>query len=427
MRKLFLKSGVAFLAVAGLGLGLSVQARDNKPVVKPLSPDFAHASHDAAVQTVTVVQTGTPGPSAPQGHVVQSELAAIGTDDVIACPETGQTTPEWKAVPEDLRKIARPGQCFAKLLVAPQFELTRERVLVAAARTESHTVAEVSEWRMQDVLVEQERVMHRMIPAVTHVAMETEVVKPAGFREEVTPARFENRVERIMVQPERQIWVAQPGIATGAALVTPGDHQPVRYRADGTLTWPGKEPVNIPTSGETREYLQQGSAQTVYCLKIIPAVFEDRRSQVMVEPEHVRRVEIPAVTRQVRRTVLDVPEHEEEYTVPAVYKKQKVKVVITPAHVETVEIPAVYNDVAQQRLVTEAQPVWREVLCDKNASPAKISEIQRELNKRGYDAGPVDGHLGPQTVAAMQKFQADKGLPQGQVSVEAVRALGVAL
>jgi peptidoglycan hydrolase-like protein with peptidoglycan-binding domain len=54
-------------------------------------------------------------------------------------------------------------------------------------------------------------------------------------------------------------------------------------------------------------------------------------------------------------------------------------------------------------------------------------EVQRALAARGYQPGPIDGQLGKQTVSAMQKFQADNGLPQGQPSVEAVKLLGVPL
>ena len=427
MQKRLLKSGVAVLALMGLSLGLSAHAGDTKPASKPLGAQFTTASHDTAARTVAMVRNGTPGPSAPQGTVIERELAKVTPDDVVACPDDGTTSANWQEVPEDLRKIAKPGQCFARLLMAPQFQMANQRTLVAEARTESHTVPEVAEWVMQDVMVQPEHVMRKVLPAVTHVVTETQVITPAGFRDEVTPARYETRIEHVLVQPERQVWTQKAGIATGAALVTPGDHLPVRYRADGTLTWPGKAPVSIQASDDTAQYLQKGSAQTVYCLQVLPAVYEDRRSQVVVEPEHVRHIEIPAVTRQVQRTVIDVPEHEEEYTIPAVYQKQKAKRIITPAHTETVDIPAVYQNVTTQQVVSEAQPVWREVLCDKNASPELVSQIQRELNKRGYGAGPVDGQLGTSTVAAMQRFQADKGLAQGQVSVESVKALGIGL
>ncbi|HUE46268.1 MAG TPA: peptidoglycan-binding domain-containing protein [Aestuariivirgaceae bacterium] len=47
------------------------------------------------------------------------------------------------------------------------------------------------------------------------------------------------------------------------------------------------------------------------------------------------------------------------------------------------------------------------------ASPADIErtkEIQRGLQRRGYDPGPIDGFLGRRTAQAIRKFQADHGL-----------------
>lgn len=39
------------------------------------------------------------------------------------------------------------------------------------------------------------------------------------------------------------------------------------------------------------------------------------------------------------------------------------------------------------------------------AASANVREIQRELNQRGYDPGPVDGVWGPQTSRAAEAFQ----------------------
>lgn len=41
-----------------------------------------------------------------------------------------------------------------------------------------------------------------------------------------------------------------------------------------------------------------------------------------------------------------------------------------------------------------------------------VQEIQRQLNARGYDAGPADGRAGKRTRNAIVQFQQDHGLPQ---------------
>lgn len=56
-----------------------------------------------------------------------------------------------------------------------------------------------------------------------------------------------------------------------------------------------------------------------------------------------------------------------------------------------------------------AQPTQREV----------VAGIQRELNRLGYDAGPVDGLMGQRTRNAINDYQADAGLPvDGQPSLD---------
>ena len=447
MTKPFLLSATALAAVLVLGIAGQASAHDLKPVkpvVGPVSQSFTADSRQVAQQTVTVVQTGSPGimSSAPSGHVGEADLpdindAAVPPQDaaVVACPHgdtSDKTDMAWKQVPQDLRDQARPGQCYARMLIAPQVETYMDHVMVQEARTETRTTPEVAQWVVRDVVVAPEHVEHHPVAEVSHVEMATEVVTPASTRTEVIPARYDMQTQHVMVAPEHQEWVRSRGIATGAALVTPDDHEAVRYRADGMLTWPGKDGPGkqaqaIPVSQDTADYLQRGSAQDVWCLKVVPAAYEDRQVRVMVAPEQSRTIDVPAVTRQVRRVVVDTPAHVEDVTVPAVTEKRKVREVVTPAHTDTVQIPAVFQDTQKTRVVHDAQPVWREVLCDKNASPQVITAIQHALAEHGYNPGPVDGHLGSQTVSAMQKFEADRGMAQGQVSVEAVQALGVQL
>ena len=53
-----------------------------------------------------------------------------------------------------------------------------------------------------------------------------------------------------------------------------------------------------------------------------------------------------------------------------------------------------------------------------------ISQAQQALNDQGFDAGPVDGKFGPQTQAAVKKFQASKSLTQtGKLDQQTLAAL----
>lgn len=420
MRKLFLKSGVAVLAVVSVGLAMPVLAHTHKPTVRPVSKQFDRASRVAAERTVTVIQTGTSAAEPVQGEVGQ--IIAMTDAPAVACPSGPVGSPEWQQVPEELRKHAIPGQCFSRLLMPPKTERYVEHVLVSPERVETRRIPQVVDMVDEDVMVRPERVERRVIPAVTHIETSTEIVRPASFREERIPAQYELRTEHVMVRDSRREWVRTDGIPTDAAMVTAGDYDPVRYRDDGSLSWPGKYADGTP---EAANYEQRDPS--IWCLKVVPGVYEDRTTRVEVAPASIRRIEIPAETRQVRHMVVDAPERYEEVVIPAVMEKRRVRRVTQEARSETYTVPAVYDDVTRERIIGAAEPVWREVICGRNTSQQKVMEVQRALAAKGYNPGPIDGQLGRQTVSAMQKFQADNGLPQGQPSVEAVQMLGVPL
>ncbi len=401
-----------------------------KPVVKPeVSDTFKAASKVAAERTVKVLQTGTSN-AAPQG--VDTRLPPVDAHDsneesagVIACKDKGDKDPAMKELPADVRNSAKPGECYARLLSPPQMEAFTDHVVVTPEHTEKRVVPAVVQETEKDVVVRPERVERRVIPAVMATRTETVVVREASFREEVVPAVYETHMVHELVEPGHQEWVKSAGEALDAPMVTPVDHAPVRYRDDGYLTWPGKNQAPVPTTDEARDYLKDGNPPAVWCLKDIPARYRDVQKRVVVQPEGTRRIEIPAVTRQVTRQVIVEPERVEEHVVPAVYEKRRVKEIVTPEHAETYTVPAVYKDVEKTRVTQAADAVWRRVLCRRNASPALVTHIQQALQAKGYNPGALDGHLGAQTVQAMQKFQADNGLPQGQISLESVKALGI--
>lgn len=55
-----------------------------------------------------------------------------------------------------------------------------------------------------------------------------------------------------------------------------------------------------------------------------------------------------------------------------------------------------------------------------------VAVAQRELAAQGYDAGPVDGRMGPKTRKALLAFQTDKGLPaDGQLTFDLLAKLMV--
>ena len=394
-----------------------------------MSQTFKTDSKVAADRTVKVMQTGTsdapPAPADKRLPSVDDHAADNEDAGVIACKDKNDKDPALSALPQDLRDQAKPGECYARLLAPPQLEAYTDHVMVTPDHVEKRVVPAVTRTYDKDVVVTPERVVRKVIPAVVSAHVETVVVREATSRDEVVPGRYEDQVVQELVAPAHQEWVKSEGDALDAPMVTPVDHAPVRYRDDGRLTWPGKDRTPVPTTREAQDYLRDGNPPVVWCLKEIPAVYRDVHKRVMVEPDTTRHVEIPAITRQVSRQVVDVPEHVEEHTIPAVLEKRTVTEVVTPEHTESFTIPAVYKDVPKTRATAPVDAVWRRVLCRRNASPELITHVQQALAAKGYNPGKQDGHIGPDTASAMQKFQADNNLPQGQMSIESVKALGI--
>jgi len=76
--------------------------------------------------------------------------------------------------------------------------------------------------------------------------------------------------------------------------------------------------------------------------------------------------------------------------------------------------------------VSEAKAEWRSILCETNATSAKIKQIQRALRADGFDPGPIDGVIRDKTMRAVNAYQRRKGLPvDAYLNLETVKALGV--
>jgi peptidoglycan hydrolase-like protein with peptidoglycan-binding domain len=105
-----------------------------------------------------------------------------------------------------------------------------------------------------------------------------------------------------------------------------------------------------------------------------------------------------------------------------------VRKMVAPERQTVIEIPAEYGTVSRQVVKSPATTEWREVLCDNNATPAKLTAIQQSLRKAGFDPGREDGKVDPKVMSAVRAFQQAKGLPQDggrYINMATVKALGV--
>ena len=234
----------------------------------------------------------------------------------------------------------------------------------------------------------------------------------AYVREITVPAEYRTVTRQVLDQP-----------ATVRMVPAAATHKTVTRRVVDAAA--RTEEVTIPAVHRTvtRKVIDTpASSREVQ----IPAVYQSVTRQVVDTPPSTREIPVPAVTRTLTHRVIDVPAHTREETVPAVYKTLTRQVVETPASTREVDVPAVYETNSTTVKVGEPSVEWRSILCETNATPAKLREIQRALLAAGFNPGPIDGVIQEQTMKAINAYQAAKGLAvDSYLNLETVKSLGV--
>ncbi|MFZ4069261.1 MAG: peptidoglycan-binding domain-containing protein [Caulobacterales bacterium] len=291
---------------------------------------------------------------------------------------------------------AAPGQCFARVLIPEVAETTTEQVIDQAERTEIKLIP--AEYAMVDetIVLRPARKELRVIPATYRTESQTVEVEPARTEQTVVPAAMETTMERVMVRPAYTTW--KPGnnlFGRGFRGATP--------------------------AGATGDELATGE---LLCRVEVPAEFKMVPRQVVARPASTQARIIPAQTQVITRQVEATPARVEEINIPAETRTIKVRKMVSAARQEEIRIPATFRTVEKRVVKSAAAVQWREVLCETNTSPQKISEIQRALASRGFTTN-VDGVFGAQTLGAMESFQRRSGLPVGNLTIDTVQQLGV--
>lgn len=154
----------------------------------------------------------------------------------------------------------------------------------------------------------------------------------------------------------------------------------------------------------------------IICLELVEAAeYKTVTKEITITPRVVKTT-TAAVTKTGLRTVIDDPEEVREATVVGHYLRyqpyRETRTYVAPEF-DTVDVGSRY--------------VWRTVLCDINASPAKVRQIQQALRDRGFNPGKIDGEFDNDLVAALNRFRQSEGLPVSNfVTFDALRTLGVA-
>ena len=165
----------------------------------------------------------------------------------------------------DMPPNAKPGECYARVMIPEGYRTTSERVMVSEASERIET-----------------------IPAVYRTVTERVMVQEASERIETIPATYETVTERMMVKPAYTTWKKGTG--------------PIQKVDNAT--------------GE------------IMCLVEVPAEYKTVTKRVLKTPATTRTITVPAEYRTIEVRKLVEPATERRITIPAEYetvvKREKV-------------------------------------------------------------------------------------------------------
>lgn len=288
----------------------------------------------------------------------------------------------------DMPFNARPGECYSKVVIPAVTRTESDRVLVKAAGKKIARIIPAQYKMVTDQVVIKEQTEKLVtIPAVYKTVTETVVVAPESKKLKTVAAKYKTVTEKIMVRPARTVWKKGRG---------------PNQRVD-------------EATGE------------IMCLIEEPAVYKTVEKRVMVTPEGTTTQTIPAKTQMIKKRVVATPARVEKKMIPAVTKMVKKRVMVSPERVEYAETSPVYKTVNREVVVRNEKMEWSRILCNTNANVNTVRELQMALRNAGYNPGPIDGVLGPQTYRAVDKYQRAHDMSRGNITMEAMKALGVSL
>nr|WP_269331841.1 peptidoglycan-binding domain-containing protein [Futiania mangrovii] len=313
-------------------------------------------------------------------RIVLAGAAALA----LAAPAMAQTA-STDTTGLNLPPNAKPGQCFARVFIPPQYAEQEERVLIKPASQEVETIPAKYEEVEQEVLVEEASFKFELVEAQYDFVDEIVVVQEESTKLVPVPAEFEEVEEQVLVRAAYTTWQNNCG------------------------------PI---------QKVERGTGETM-CLVEVPAEYKTVSKRVMKTPAQVVEEVVPAVTEKVRKRIMVEPPKTVKVEIPAKYETIKVKKVVEPARQVVTEVPAEYETVTKRVKMSDGSIEWREILCEVNMTEDWVTRLQTSLKNAGYDPGKIDGVLGRGTYDALERFQKDKGLGSGELTIETLRMLGV--
>ena len=321
---------------------------------------------------------------------------------------------------------AEVGQCFAEYYVPAKFE-TKEKEVLVKEEAEDIKVSLAQFDKVDEVIT----------------------IKEPSRKKVLIKAEYETVEEKIEIEPAKAVWKKGSGPVSRIDNST-GDIMclvkvPAKYKVvkKTVLKTPAKiESVEIPAVTKAIAVNKLVSDATADKVKV-PAVYKKvaitskiddakfiwRGAKVggdgVATGNQICLKGVPAQKKVIKKLVVEKPATVKEVAIPAVYKTIKVKKVATEAEERRTKIPAVYHTIEKRVRISKERLEWRRILCQTNMNTNVNKRIQQALKDAGVYKGPVDGSIGGGTLKAVEKYQREKGLPTGGITIQVLESLGV--
>ena len=324
---------------------------------------------------------------------------------------------------------AKVGTCYHEHYIPPKYRTEKQQVIDTEAYEKVEIIPAKYEWEEKKILVTEPSYKLVKIPETYKTITEKILVEPAktvwkkgrGPVEKLdnstgeimclveVPAKYKTITKTVVDKPATTKRIEIPAeykTVKVKKLVSPAKEKrikvPATYKtitkkileSDGRLVWHESHDKSLSPQSETGH---------VICLRETPPTYATYTTKVLKKTPTIKKIPLEPK-----------------------YKTVKVRKLVSPAKTKRVKIPAEYQTVTKRIKVSDEHMEWVPILCETNFNVGLITQLQKKLKAAGFDPGKIDGQYGKSTYEAVTKFQKKNGLASGHLTMETLRALGVA-
>lgn len=365
----------------------------NKVIGQSDFPDLQAQTQTEDAKTPTPAMAPAPAPALAIALAAATTASSAGAD-----PQNNAALNAPKAVYAALSPLqpepTEPGsdrvqanQCWAQMIVKPLRDQSVRQITVQESRNGFETS-----------------------PPELSKTKQKFVVKDGYEAFKVSQPKFKQVTERILVKEETKTLVVEPAVFTEQIEKVMTESERVEMQACKNA---GVRIAGKPQNSQS------------FCAVRIPAVYKSVTKRVLTQEETVVEKTTPAVYKNIVKTVLVENGHADPVQVAPLTASIPVTVVAREAEAIMVRVEPKVVPVPLTTYTTAPQLTWRRVVCEKEASPSLIRNLQAALLKEGFDAGPTDAKLGKKTMAAVESYQTQMGVASGILTYETLKLLGL--